>query len=103
MPVNIANAIAAYADRARNGPAEGLEARASDPGQSFADLLKDIGNSAVEAGKASEAVSAQAIAGKAELNDVVVAVSNAEVTLQTVLAVRDRVIQAYQDIVRMPI
>jgi flagellar hook-basal body complex protein FliE len=34
---------------------------------------------------------------------VVAAVTNAEVTLQTVLAVRDRVIQAYQDIIRMPI
>jgi flagellar hook-basal body complex protein FliE len=34
---------------------------------------------------------------------VVTAVSNAEVTLQTAVAVRDRVIQAYLDIIRMPI
>ena len=103
MPVNIANAIAAYAQNGKGAAAEGLEARSNDSGQSFAELLKDVGQSAVEAGKAGEAVSVQAIAGKAELNDVVVAVSNAEVTLQTVLAVRDRVIQAYQEIVRMPI
>ena len=43
------------------------------------------------------------IAKQAELADVITAVSNAEVTLQTVVAIRDRVIQAYQDIMRMPI
>jgi flagellar hook-basal body complex protein FliE len=35
--------------------------------------------------------------------DVVTAVSNAEMTLQTVVAVRDRVLNAYQEIMRMPI
>ncbi len=35
--------------------------------------------------------------------DVVQAVSNAELTLQTVVAVRDRVVNAYQEIMRMPI
>jgi flagellar hook-basal body complex protein FliE len=34
---------------------------------------------------------------------VVTAVSNAEVTLQTVVAVRDRVVAAYLDILKMPI
>jgi flagellar hook-basal body complex protein FliE len=44
-----------------------------------------------------------AIAGKADLTEVVTAVTNAEITLKTVLAIRDRVIQAYQEIARMPI
>jgi flagellar hook-basal body complex protein FliE len=43
------------------------------------------------------------MAKEAELTDVVTAVSNAELTLQTVVTIRDRVIQAYQDIIRMPI
>ena len=42
-------------------------------------------------------------AGIAALTDVVTALSQAELTLQTATAVRDRVIQAYQDIIRMPI
>jgi len=33
---------------------------------------------------------------------VITAVAEAEVTLQTVVAVRDRVIEAYRDIARMP-
>ena len=32
-----------------------------------------------------------------------IAVTNAEITLQTVVSIRDRVIQAYQEILRMPI
>jgi flagellar hook-basal body complex protein FliE len=42
-------------------------------------------------------------AGKAELVDVVTAVANAETTLETVISLRDRVITAYQEIMRMPI
>ena len=45
----------------------------------------------------------QGAAGKADLGQVVTAVSNAEVTLQAAVAVRDKVIQAYMDIIRMPI
>ena len=35
--------------------------------------------------------------------DVVTAVAEAEATLQTVVAVRDKVIAAYNDIIKMPI
>ena len=58
---------------------------------------------AVETLQAGEAATLRAAAGKADITDVVTAVSQAEITLQTVVAVRDRVIQAYQDILRMPI
>ena len=45
----------------------------------------------------------KAVAGKADMTQVVTAVSNAEVTLQAAVAVRDKVIQAYLDVIRMPI
>ena len=41
--------------------------------------------------------------GKAELIDVVTSVAAAEASLETVMAVRDQVIAAYQEIMRMPI
>jgi flagellar hook-basal body complex protein FliE len=41
--------------------------------------------------------------GEADLRDVVAAVNNAEVTLQTVMAIRDKVVDAYTQILRMPI
>ena len=49
----------------------------------------------------SEKVSAQAIMGKASMTDVVQAVNDAEMTLQTVIAVRDKIIDAYQRIMQM--
>jgi flagellar hook-basal body complex protein FliE len=37
------------------------------------------------------------------VTDVVLAVARAELALQTAVAVRDRVVAAYQDVMRMPI
>lgn len=103
MAVNIGNAVAAYTNAAGKGLDSGLKPRSSDPAKGFGAMVEDAAKAAVEVGQASEDTAARAIAGNADINEVVTAVSNAEVTLQTVLAVRDRVIQAYQDIIRMPI
>ena len=72
-------------------------------GASFADMLQKPGNEAFTAANRSEAVSVQAAARQAELVDVVTAVTSAEVTLQAVIAVRDRLVQAYQEVIKMPI
>ena len=45
----------------------------------------------------------QARAGGGKITDVVTAVSSAEQSLSTVMAIRDQVISAYQEIMRMPI
>jgi flagellar hook-basal body complex protein FliE len=50
-----------------------------------------------------ESQTVQAVAGTADLTQVVMAVSKAEMTLETVVTLRDKVVQAYQDILRMPI
>ena len=70
---------------------------------SFAEMIKDASRSAAQELRGAEQLSAKAVAKEADLLQVVNAVTNAEVSLQTVVAVRDRVIQAYQDIIRMPI
>lgn len=103
MAINIAGAAAAYSRQASVVGASPMEARSKDPAQSFADLLGDAVAGAIDAGRQGEKLSTEAIAGKADLQEVVIAVTNAEVTLQTALAIRDRVVQAYQDILRMPI
>ncbi len=72
-------------------------------GPSFADLVSEGMENARSAGYTSEAISTEALANKAELHDLVTAVSNAELTLNTVVAVRDRMVNAYQDIIKMPI
>ncbi len=103
MAVDLAKAVAAYARSAATGSGPKLNAPEQDTGGGFATLVRDAVNGAIDTGRAAERVSTKAIEGKADLNQVVTAVNNAELTLQTVLAVRDKVIQAYQDIVRMPI
>ena len=52
---------------------------------------------------AADAASTQALLGQGSVSDVVLAVSRAELALQTAVAVRDRVVSAYQDVMRMPI
>ena len=74
-----------------------------DDGVTFSDFLKDTARDSIKTMKAGEAVSAQAITGKASIADVVEAVTDAEITLQTVVALRDRMISAYQEIMRLPI
>jgi len=74
-----------------------------DDGVSFSDFLKDKIGESVDTMKESERMSAQAVTGEADLVDVVEAVTAAELTLQTVMAVRDKMISAYQEILRMPI
>ena len=94
-PVNVA---AAYANTASG--ATGVGPR---PATSFADVLEDTARNAIGSMKKGETLSALGTVGQADLTDVVQAVSNAEVTLQTVTAVRDKVLTAYQEIMRMPI
>ncbi len=102
MMTNIASAAAAYANSASKFSLGGLSPRDQQT-PSFGDMLAKATDGAIAAQRKSEQASAAAVVGKADLNDVVAAVTNAEVTLQTVVALRDKVVNAYQEIMRMPI
>lgn len=108
MSTTITNALAAYANVANAGLNSGDSvAPTSDAGTTggadFASMVKDGIQTAIDSSKHGEEMSKQAVAGKADLRDVVTAVNDAEVTLETVVAVRDKVINAYNDILRMSI
>lgn len=103
MTVNISQVAAAYARAAADATNLGAATGSGPTGESFGELIARSLGDTVQATRQSEQVSMQAIAGQAELTDIVSAVTNAEVTLQTVVSIRDRVIQAYQEILRMPI
>jgi flagellar hook-basal body complex protein FliE len=72
-------------------------------GPGFAQMVKDAIGSVVEAGRKSDGQSQAMVAGKANLVDVVTAVTETEVAIESLVAVRDKVIQAYEEIMRMPI
>jgi len=90
------------AQTARSGAPEAGEGVEIGKGE-FAQMVGGVIQEAARSGRAAEAQSMAAISGKADVVDVVTAVTAAEATLETVLAVRDEVIRAYQDILRMPI
>lgn len=99
----ISQAVNAYS-RALRGESGTLDARdrASDGGE-FADLVKGALKEAKRIGEQGEQMSIQGIRDNADLNQVITAVAEAELTLQTVVSIRDKVVEAYKDILRMPI
>lgn len=94
-------AIRAYtAAQGTSGQAQGAGAVAS-PG--FDDMLAGFMTQASDATRAAETQMAAHVNGQADLVSVVTAIASAEASLETVVAVRDQVIAAYQEIMRMPI
>lgn len=81
----------------------GAGTEAMSAGGGFGDILKSAMTDAMKASKNAETQMANQVQGKAQLIDVVTAVSSAEQSLSTVMAIRDQVIGAYQEIMRMPI
>lgn len=81
----------------------GVENAVNTQEVSFADLMAESVQQSVQTLRAGEEMAAKAVTGEANLTDVVQAVNDAELTMQAVVGVRDRMISAYQDILRMPI
>lgn len=107
MSIPISSATAAY------GQAQRLISQASKSapeiapdqkaGSGFSDMLAQSLTSVVEAGQASDQKSLEMVNGNANIVDVVTAIAETEVAIESMVAIRDRVIQAYEEIMRMPI
>ena len=93
---NVQKALTAVDQSAAGG-------QAMAPGGGFGDILKSAMADVMKTSKAAETQMVHQAQGKAQLIDVVTAVSSAEQSLSTVMAIRDQVIGAYQEIMRMPI
>jgi flagellar hook-basal body complex protein FliE len=99
-------AAGAYASLARSAdPSAALGKAAGEGagGPSFGAMLKDAIGSVLESGRKSDVQSQAMAAGKSNIVDVVTAVSETEVAVQALVSVRDKVIAAYEEIMRMPI
>jgi len=101
-----AAAAAAYQSIAQIGQSAGATA-ASVPadvtGGNFSDFLSGALKDSLGTIRQGEQAAAQQVSGKANIVDVVNSVNAAELTLDTVVAVRDKVVAAYQSIMNMPI
>ncbi len=107
MAIPAATAAAAYQSIANIGGASAGTAGA--PGAigagtgDFSNFLEGALKDGIGTMKQGESQAARQVAGQANIVDVVSAVNQAEITLDTVVAVRDKVVQAYQSIMNMPI
>tara|TARA_B100000965_G_scaffold214780_1_gene179572 strand:+ start:494 stop:829 length:336 start_codon:yes stop_codon:yes gene_type:complete len=104
---NIHQALNAYQQAARqtvSGSSQQSKADVQPAGQEeFGDLVRSAIMEARKIGERSEKMSIAAINDRADITQVVTAVAEAELTLQTVVNVRDKVLEAYKDIIRMPV
>ncbi|MCB1472436.1 MAG: flagellar hook-basal body complex protein FliE [Rhodobiaceae bacterium] len=103
-PLGAAKAYSAMAQQAmRTGGTSALDATKGASPQSFAQMVVDAANDVTDKAKAADQVTAAAAAGRADLVNVVTAVSETELAMETLVGLRDRVIGAYEQIMRMPI
>jgi len=99
---NYISAVNAYSNAAQGKPSMGMKPEDSLQQNGFADLVKDAIQEAAKIGERSEKASIAGINDRADVNQVVTAMAEAELTLQTVVTVRDKVLDAYKEIIRMP-
>lgn len=97
---NPAAAANAYAATSNGGSVAKIQTPQTE---SFGDILKNSVVNSIDTLRAGEAASAKAVSGEASLPEVVQAITASELTLQTVVAIRDRLVSAYQEIMRMPV
>lgn len=107
MSIGALDAAAAYGRSLGIGKDVGGSDRAAagsaPPEAGFGDIVQTMVTDAASAMRDAEAASIRQVAGKGDLIDVVTAIGAAEIALDTVVAVRDRVVSAYSDIMRMQI
>jgi flagellar hook-basal body complex protein FliE len=81
------------------GPAPGEAAEAG----SFSAVLKDVAQDAVSTVRASEDAAAAGLRGELDTQSVVEATLELETTLRVAVSMRDKFVQAYQEVLRMPL
>ena len=99
MVINVADALNAY----RTG-IKGLEGKDNatpvSGSDSFGSILGNVLGDMTDSLKHADQVGIAAVQGKANINEIVSAMSAAEVSLQTVVSIRDKLVSAYQELMR---
>ena len=96
-------AARAYAAVQNQGASPAALPSPAERGPDFGQLVTQAMGDVVSSSRTAEKQMAAHVQGKADLVDVVTSISSAQSSLETMMAVRDQVIQAYQQILNMPI
>ncbi|MDC9824426.1 flagellar hook-basal body complex protein FliE [Devosia sp. ZB163] len=105
IPVNAAtNAYASAAKLLQQARPSALNQVAeAGQGDDFAKMLGQAVQGVVDSGKVADTKAMEMVNGRGDMVDVVTAISQTELAMDTMVTVRDRVISAYEEIMRMPI
>ncbi|MFC3050897.1 flagellar hook-basal body complex protein FliE [Kordiimonas pumila] len=108
MNIKQLDAVSAYSQATKQmqdglGARDGKDGISGEPRSAFSALVSDAIGNVTAATHNTEIQSAKALVDEADMVDLVTAVSNAEMVVDTVVTVRDKVIAAYNDILKMPI
>lgn len=103
MSIGALDAANAYGRIFDTGPRPGSAAAAAPEAGGFGAMLGQLVTDTAHSLKTAETAGARQIAGKGDLVDVATAIGAAEVALDTMVAVRDRVVGAYSEIMRLQI
>lgn len=104
MTMNVANIMSAYQNAGAKG--EGIpkiDIGAKDSTETFSDVLGGFIGDTVESIKKGEEMAAKGTVGKADMQEVILAVSEAETMLHAMTVIRDKVLSAYQEVIRTSI
>ncbi len=83
--------------------AEFVRGDAAPQGPSFTETVGEMGRSALETLGKAETTAMDGLAGRADPHAIVEALAAAELALETAVSVRDKAVEAYQEILRMPV
>jgi flagellar hook-basal body complex protein FliE len=103
MSISTLDATSAYNRVLGATPAASAPDDTAAPAASFGGMVESLVGEASGSLRQAETASAKQVAGKGDLVDVVTAIGAAETALNTVVAVRDRVVSAYTEIMHMQI
>lgn len=108
IPASPVSAANAYSNISRLGTGAdpsglGSSPNAATDGPDFGSILKDVMHAVSASGAKADAQTQAVAMGKGNMVDVVTAVAESETAIATLVSVRDKVIAAYQDILKMPI
>ena len=103
MSIGALDATSAYGKVAGLGNSLGKSIGKTEGGSGFGSMVESLVTDTAGQMRTAEKASAMQVAGKGDLIDVVTAIGAAETALDTMVAVRDRVVGAYTDIMRMQI
>ncbi len=107
MSVSFNSAVSAYNNAAKIASSSGESSSASSSsatsGGGFSGMINDSISNTVSSLRTAENTISKSLVKQADITDVVTAITNAQITLKTVMEVRDRLLAAHQEIMRMPI